>query len=200
VLSDPTTTIADATSPTGYSRSPFSNNVIPASRLLNVSKEITQLGFPLPNNPGNRSFNFQQASTNPTSADQWSGRIDHKISDSDNLFARWTQDERYNITQGLMPDHGSITLYNAYNGVLGWNHMINPTLLNELRFGYLRAGTGSGGVIQQVVLGPGGQIADFPGLENVPAELRLGLQNFSINGLGNPGYGELRTYGPQNVY
>jgi hypothetical protein len=51
-----------------------------------------------------------------------------------------------------------------------------------------------------LILGPGGTIDDYPGLQNVPPDLRVGLTNFSISGLGSPNYGVVRTYTPQNVY
>lgn len=74
----------------------------------------------------------------PNSIDENFGglRLDYKISDRFNLYAR------YNRDQGLssQTQNSTLSLYNQsvvpQNGVLGWNQVWTPTLVNETKFGF----------------------------------------------------------------
>ena len=138
ILRDPNTTVADPNSSVGFSRSPFAGNIIPGDRISPIALKIIELGFPLPTNPENRLFNFQQAGANPDDSNQWSFRVDHQLTDKDSIFGRWTQEPRTSSTMGLFADRQNQTQLNAYAAVLAWNHTFSPQLLSEFRVGFNR--------------------------------------------------------------
>ena len=86
---DPNTTIQNA-----YSQ-PFPDNQIPLQRFDAASLKLIAL-MPAPNVPGSVSANRRRAITictnpiEPNNTDQGDVRIDHKISDKDSLFARFS--------------------------------------------------------------------------------------------------------------
>ncbi|NWG14486.1 MAG: TonB-dependent receptor [Acidobacteria bacterium] len=180
LIYDPLTTRQDSTSPNGYARDPFPGNVIPTNRIFAPSQALADLMFPLPNNPSNRTQNYIQTGTNPDSSNQWSFRIDHNQSEKHRIFGRWTEDHRVSKSLAITPGYSSDRDFDAHSGVLGWNYVISPTMLSEVRFGYTRYTERSGSSATEVLLGPGGKI-NLP-YGDIPAELRVGLCCFRISG------------------
>jgi hypothetical protein len=100
----------------------------------------------------------------------WTGRADHRLSDRDNIGYRIQIDQRDqpNVTSNV----GFATRFAASQTILGQNHAWNwtrtftPTLINELRFSYVR------------------RVLDFP--ENDPVTPTTSILGFfTIGGLSN---------------
>jgi hypothetical protein len=71
-----------------FTRAPFPANRIPASRISPTSLEILKL-FPLPTFAGSGG-NFRSQPKLRESLPQGSGRVDHRITDRDNLMLRYS--------------------------------------------------------------------------------------------------------------
>jgi hypothetical protein len=137
-------------------RRAFPGNVIPPDRLDPRAARLIGV-YPLPNRPGlagNFAYNGPGWQTNQT-ADV---RIDHRLSDNDSIFARYS----YNLTNGLTPSQcppttigdrtidptcnteGVAGIYSgpyhsyAHNVVGSWQRVASPTLITELKFNFVR--------------------------------------------------------------
>ena len=123
-------------------RQPFRNNVIPLAKESPAAKYLYGV-TPLPTMPG----------INPIIADNYIGlqsytqrertvtlRVDHRISERDQIFARYTVGKKYQpggLTQWAMPPTTegktglSFTLATPQNGVFSWIHTFSPTFFSE---------------------------------------------------------------------
>jgi hypothetical protein len=135
-----------------YVRTPFANNVIPASLLDPAAVKITSL-LPLPNQfdgfgnplPFN---NYAVTRVDTSNVESFDIRVDHQFSPNSNLFAR----ESFQNTGAFAPSlfgpplGGSILGAGAtgarnQNAGIGYTYTISPALINELRLGLNRQTT-----------------------------------------------------------
>lgn len=110
--------------------------------LNSVAQQVLQQ-YPQPNDPtgayGARTFSFE--GPNPKTANQWSGRLDHRISNKDTLFGRYI-----NIHNGLPilepdlwvfnPSFSSFRVYNEEQIGISWTHVFGPHLISNARFSW----------------------------------------------------------------
>ncbi|HTZ60869.1 MAG TPA: TonB-dependent receptor [Acidobacteriaceae bacterium] len=136
---DPFTGITAATS--GYVREAFPNNQLPAARLDANAIKILHL-FPAQNLPGVEN-NYQVTTLNTTSQNTFDVRIDQHFNEHNQMFGRYSY---INSTQQVPPPFTGVADGGAYgDGTQKWDvygvavsytHVFNPTLINEVRFGY----------------------------------------------------------------
>ena len=163
----------------------FANNRIPASRISGVSKYFQDTFYPEPNTGLDR---FGMVSVFPNTSNQYTGRLDHKISDKNSIFARvMYQYYAYNQYDG--GNNPKVGLYEQWrlqwHGVLSDTHVFSPTVLNEFRMGYARDESPYGGLLHglDAVKQSGlqlGNLADTPGL---PTMNVTGFNSISISGM-----------------
>jgi hypothetical protein len=116
--------------------SPFPGNIIPTSRLNPVSVALTDTYLPLPNQGGAINYAFVTKPT--TNWDQVLSRIDHRLSNRDQLSGH------YIIQNYARPLIGAIPVFKSEADYLNQNvsvqevHSFSPRRLNEVRFGYHR--------------------------------------------------------------
>jgi hypothetical protein len=143
--------IYDPFSPS-YVRTPFSNNIIPASLQDPAAVKISEL-LPLPNQfeaSGNPlPFNNYAVTRMDTSnLESFDIRVDHQFSTNNNLFAR----ESFQNTGAFAPSIFGPTLGGSIEGAgatrarnqnlgLGYTYQISPTMLNDVRVGLNRQTT-----------------------------------------------------------
>ncbi len=125
---------------TGYVREPFANNVIPSSRLDASAETLLNL-YPTPTGTG--IFNNYTASPlKREDAHSFDLRVDHKISDQDLVFARFSYYDDPQAQNGPFPGMGDgggyVQLATARNAVLSETHVFSPTFVNEIRLGLNR--------------------------------------------------------------
>jgi len=134
-------------------RTPYPNNIIPATDFNKVGQAILSL-YPDPNGPTTASSG-QLTSTVPASDDfnQYTGRIDHRFTDFDSLFGRYTfyQENRLNsfdpfCNSTAVPGYGCKTLNGGQGILLGETHLFGNNKINEIRLGFNRT---RGGIFQQ---------------------------------------------------
>ena len=130
----------------GYIRSQFPGNIIPASRLDPVSQKINQF-YPLPNqapsNPFTNANNYLASVSLNTTMQQYTTRLDHRFSDNDTFFGRYTYFVNYydNGTAAPWPNPAVRARYDNFetrNAAIDETHTFSPTVLNEFRLGIAR--------------------------------------------------------------
>jgi hypothetical protein len=132
-----------------YTKSAFTGNLIPQSRFDAAAKKMIDL-FPAPNVSGVPSNgvprnNFFYATAGNQQVDQWDIRMDHRISDKDNIFGSlsWSDANKYNAPP--LPGALDSTAFNsnaeetlARNAMLSYTRVWTPALITETRVAYTR--------------------------------------------------------------
>lgn len=139
-------------------RQPFANNRIPTSQLDPVSlKVISYLPLPnrTPDNPITQGGNWQENSSDPTTRDYHTIRIDHSFTDSLRVFGRYLiaapdqNDTGGTRGFGVADTDGLMLRNRRQNIALNMTKVFSPTLFGTFRAGanrasVLRAGLGFG--------------------------------------------------------
>jgi hypothetical protein len=128
---------------------PFAGNIIPVSRFDPASKNILEQLYPLPNATGTVSSTGQVLNNyliNPVlerQDNQFDGKIDQVLSPSNRFFLRYSFQKTHRTLPATLPHGDAGTTFGAGEGNikaqgLAFNdsHTFNPSLLNELRFGW----------------------------------------------------------------
>ena len=135
-------TIADpATQTATGARSPFPDNVIPATRFDPVAAQVLAL-YPAPNRPGVQNFLFNT----PRNLDayKYDAKVDWRITDHDTVFVRFSLLDWFRLEPGSLPLPGSggdtnVRTSDARNGVFNWTRAFsNGSMVNEARVAYNR--------------------------------------------------------------
>jgi hypothetical protein len=124
---------------------PFPGNVIPRDRFDPVAAAILGL-LPEPNTPGANNYTRPDAEVTDNS-DRFLGRVDLRLSDSDNVFGRYIYTTRDRVLPGwfggIIDGTSSSALgdqgMKSHGLVLGWTRIISTTVVNEFRFSHTRA-------------------------------------------------------------
>ncbi len=188
---------------TGLGRTPFPNNTIPKNRISPQAQAILA-GIPLPNTVepiSGYTFRNNYATTGVDRFDtnQWDTRWDYYLSQKDTFFGRYSYAGFSNVAPGAFGfEYGGPAFNNiGYSGnstvlnqsiAAGWTHTFTPTLINELRFGYMRYH------VNAVPNGVGTEPAQQAGIPG------LNLDNFYTSGM--PAFyiqGDQENNGPTNL-
>ena len=136
--------LATVASGSGYRRTQFTNNVIPATRFDPIAYQLIN-AYPLPQTSAlvNNIVTYPLKKSNDNRGD---ARVNYQISPSQTLFARYSIDD----TQIQMPNTfndvigGSEGAFSGpeadrgQQGVLAYNLIITPHVVGEYRFGFNR--------------------------------------------------------------
>jgi hypothetical protein len=125
-------------------------NKIPSNLMDNVGKAMMNF-YPTPNaNAGvaNASYNYVTEPVRVLNETKFDARVDHTLTASDNLFARFSYDQAFSFAPGGAPAPylaegnafgSNETLINhARNAAIGETHVFSPTALNQATVGYDR--------------------------------------------------------------
>jgi hypothetical protein len=129
----------------GLIRDPFPNNIVPRDRFDPITPKILAF-WPQPNrrpiNEFTQSQNFEDRSLNLVDWTQWNFRIDHRFSDNNALFVRYTSARHYTAGNSIFTDPtvGQDRQDDQINRnvVVTDTHTFSPTLINSLRVGLMR--------------------------------------------------------------
>ena len=124
---------------------PFPNNTIPLDRFDPVAAAILDL-LPAPNTPGTNNYTRPDANV-IDNADRFLGRVDLRLSDSDNVFGRYIYTTRERVLPGwfggIVDGTASSALgdqgMKSHGFVGGWTKILSPSLVNEFRFSFIKA-------------------------------------------------------------
>jgi hypothetical protein len=175
---------------TGGQRLPFVNNRITTP--LDPIAAAFLVTIPHANLPGNAQ-NLLATGDQSINTNQYSARIDHRFSSKDDTYLRGSifdarQSDPFGsgvLQESLLPGFGRTLSTHSDNGVAGWIHTFNASLLNEARFGILNV---SGG---QKSPNTGNNFAGLTGLQGVTTNpLDMGYPQVSFGGqfstMGDP--------------
>lgn len=133
--------IYDPASWDGTVRQAFPNQQIPVSSFDPISN-IARDWYPDPDSPGLRN-NFTFLTPRNRDNYKWDIRWDHNFSGADNLFARWSAQQRLRGSTPQLPptQFGSLTPgtgkdVTSNNVALGWNRIWSPSLVSNFRAGW----------------------------------------------------------------
>lgn len=177
-ICDPATIMAP-----GVACTPFANNRIPSARLDPLAVSFLQ-HVPMPTSSAAQQ-NLTSIEQQAKDMDQLSVRLDHRFGSRDQIFARlstFDADEvqpfgSSSLQETLVPGFGRTLNTSARNVAISHTHIAGSTLLNELRFGWMRV---SGG---QVSENRGVDFASDVGLLGVTSDPRdVGYPQISTRG------------------
>ncbi|SFS13616.1 TonB-dependent Receptor Plug Domain [Granulicella pectinivorans] len=132
---DPTTTVVTNGK---ISRTPFSGNIIPKSRLDAVGLNIVAF-FPQPN-CSYQTYNYCLTPTAHTTYLYNADRIDYNPSDYDHLWAKFSRDGPRNQPTIVIPNAANTSAYGGWTDdhyAISWSHVFSPRISNEARVGYV---------------------------------------------------------------
>src|SRR5262245_19379818 len=110
---------------------PFPNNQIPQSRFSALTQRILPL---LPKPAAGGANNVVTSPGFTQNWDQMTFRLDHRLSDKDNLFGRYTlYTTLESYSPGLIPQTGLTSENAPHNATIQWTRNFSPTLLNDVR-------------------------------------------------------------------
>jgi hypothetical protein len=142
---DPKTTVPNS-SGSGYVRSLFPGNKIPATALDKVA--LNYLNFlPQPNRTPANAFTNANNYIGPSPAQlhmqQYLTKVDHHFNEKNSLFARYMYYNEFNDNGGgqIYADPRLSRRYDnleARNAIIGDTHIFSPTLFNDFRVGVAR--------------------------------------------------------------
>lgn len=167
-------------------RIPFPNDVIPSTRFDAVGQKLLS-EYPLPNST-NPAANYYGSPAQDLDNDLFSGRIDQRVSASDDLFARFT------INQPKQISPGATAAFSGYNQIQqDWNlqvslgniWVISPHIVNETNLGFVRFQRGRGSQAGNLV-----NYVQQDGIQGFdPPPNAWGAPQVSPAGLNSVGYG-----------
>jgi Carboxypeptidase regulatory-like domain len=123
-------------------------NKIPASLINPIGQAMINL-YPAPNaNAGNSnaSYNYANQPVRQLDNTRFDIRLDHTISNQDNLFGRFSYDQAFSYVPGGSPGFAEANFFgsnqrirnHARNIALGETHIFSANLINQATFGYNR--------------------------------------------------------------
>jgi hypothetical protein len=138
---DPATTRANPGG-SGFVRDPLPGNVVPRSRMDPLSLKVLDF-IPLPNatpiNQFTNTNNFYSLAVQPSDQGVTNIRVDHRFTDKDSAFARYsvTRNTRSGQGYGLGPADPDIFARNDqrdnYAAIFTETHIFTPSIINELK-------------------------------------------------------------------
>ncbi len=146
---DPKTVRPDPDHPGQFVRDPFALNMIPSDMIDKVASNVRKL-YRAPNTgaPGANFNNFFGSGAAPNISNQYTGRMDYNITATKHIFGRasWSDVQRGavdffgNGADFVNPGGGGVPLlFGGRNASLNYTDSLTPTLLLDLRFGYVRS-------------------------------------------------------------
>ncbi len=130
---------------TGVGRTPFTNNIIPQSRLNPIALSILGL-TPAPNQPFSTlapSNNYFASLPFTKDTDFTDGKLDYTVNDKDRVSGRFSFQRPVVFQAPIFGSAGGDAngafqgtgVQKTYSSGINWTHIFSPTLLNEFRVG-----------------------------------------------------------------
>jgi Carboxypeptidase regulatory-like domain/TonB dependent receptor len=118
-------------------RTPFPNNVIPASLIDPTVAKYLALYEPLPNAPLNNGSDYVDSTPNRDDSDNGSVRIDHAWGERSRVFARYTINDERSLLAGSFPALPTAENLRAQQVALG-HTFAGSSWVNETHFSFTR--------------------------------------------------------------
>jgi hypothetical protein len=118
-------------------RTPFANNIIPASLIDPTVAKYLALYEPLPNAPLNNGSDYVDSTPNRDNSDNGSVRLDRAWGERSRLFARYTINDERSLLAGSFPALPTAENLRAQQIALG-NTFSGASWVNETHFAFTR--------------------------------------------------------------
>ncbi len=183
-------------------------NVIPSNLINPIAAQMINL-FPLPT-PGlanNGAYNFVNEPVRSLNETKFDIRLDHNISLSDTMSARFSYDQAFSAVPGgaSLPSFAEANPFGSTQGIInhGRNvsisetHIFSPTTVNQANFGYNRifdyiTSQGTGSCDSQILQIPGANLNCNASNQCVAPFISCGLTSSQFDGnfwsLGDRGF------------
>lgn len=182
----------------------FPGNIIPANRLDPLAVAMVNRYQPLPNQTGVN--NFRGLTRNEDTQNQFITRVDHVLGSRQKIFGHYVYQGRDNPSIPINPDFPAPRVFKNHSGAIQHVTTWSATLLNEVRFGYMRGDLNrlsprrtTGFTVEQD-LGIRGMLVGGPN-GRPPNELEIGFPTINIQGfngfgdnVGGEGVDKSQTY------
>jgi outer membrane receptor protein involved in Fe transport len=178
-------------------RQQFPGNVIPASRISPQARNLLNL-LPLPNAPGTENGtrnNYVAQGSEAFNADQFNVRLDGRISDRLNIFARYSN-AKYSLSGPTafgegggaeLVSLGGTSKVKNHSVATGFDYTLNATTILDFRFGFYQYKVN---VLQFDFGTTGAADAGIPGL-NFDETFTSGLPSIFLGGNNTSGPGDV---------
>ncbi|MBL8222540.1 MAG: TonB-dependent receptor, partial [Bryobacterales bacterium] len=129
--------------PETRTRTPFPNNIIPASRFDPVATRIVAL-FPTANHPASNAAganNFNRNAVSALNITTWTSKVDHIFNDRDRVSVRYVLHDFPTFVTPAYDEpaadpNASNTVRRAHSLLINETHSFTPTMLNDFRFNW----------------------------------------------------------------
>ena len=169
----------------------FPGNVIPTSMLDPISQKWLPFwpapnvaNAPTPVAGGFPTYNYFIAARGYVDSDQYNGRVDHSISQRDQIWGAVTHDNRPNVVAGAEPLSGSSYPLSDTLVTLTETHTFSSNIVNDARLGYNRGRTylvGGGALTQNYA-------SSVFGMKNTsPNPFDYGVPSAGVSDFNDPG-------------
>lgn len=182
-------------------------NKIPSNLIDKAGQAMIDI-YPAPNaNAGvvGASYNYVNSPVRTLDETKFDVRLDHTLTASDNLFARFSYDQAFSFVPGGAPGLAEANAFgsnenlinHARNIGVGWNHVFSPSTLNQATVGYDRifdyiASQGNFTCESDILGIPGADLGCNGGTSNSSAPYSEGLVSTQFTSgywaLGDRGY------------
>jgi Carboxypeptidase regulatory-like domain len=121
-------------------------NKFPAGLINPIGQAMINL-YPAPNtNNGSAGINYVSQPIRQLDETKFDGRLDHTLSNQDNLFGRFSYDQAFSFVPGGSPGFAEANAFgsnqrirnHARNIALGETHVFSANMVNQASFGYNR--------------------------------------------------------------
>lgn len=181
---------------------PFAGNIIPSSSISQVSRNLLDRYYPLPNYTGTGG-NYQQNFPTPVSSDQGDVRLDRNFTSKQSGFVRYSYKQRaVRTAPTASASNGGSALVGGFNRPekdtslsAAYNYIVTPTLFNELRGGLSK-------FITETTFSDNSSLFGSIGITGIPDLISPGVSaspNVRITGLTAVG-GTGSSKGSSNTY
>lgn len=167
-------------------------NIIPVSRISPVATNLLGL-LPSPNISQGYDLNFNKAIVSSKSRDQFDVRYDWNISDKDKFFVRYTYFGAFFDNPGVFGKVASgpaviggspiIAYYRDQSTALNYTHTFGPSLLAEVRLGWLRH-----------------RLDERPGDAGLRTNDQVGIPNINTGDIATQGLAGMNVSGPVGMW
>jgi carboxypeptidase family protein/TonB-dependent receptor-like protein len=117
-------------------RDAFPGNKIPSDRINTASTSLLNSMMTMPNQPDLLIRNHIRQESLSNDRDMLTLRIDHTLSSKDTIFGRWMHQEVSQISPNTNPVRFSQNDFPVDNLALGWNRIITPSSVLEIKYAY----------------------------------------------------------------
>ncbi|MCW5981359.1 MAG: carboxypeptidase regulatory-like domain-containing protein [Bryobacteraceae bacterium] len=167
----------------------FPGNIIPSNRFDPKTQQLLEF-YPTPNIPGaGLAQNYQNAEGRRIDQDQFTIRIDFLESSSSTWIGRYSYSDELNYTPQTFPLQGTKLQTFPKQVLLSNIRVLNPSTVNEFRFGYskwVNENLNYNAQVRDVI----GELGGIPGVAEPHADIwgipQIGISGFS--GFGDHGF------------